>query len=155
MGSQQPHQPPLSQVQQIYPRELLKLCSPDPVLLLPLGVPRSSRTPPSPLAPNPTQPSLCSPGPLSALHRALPVSFTTHQPWHQRQLQTLYSDGCPPFPKSQVDNLGHRFLSVSTHTHVHTYTKTHTGAHIYTNTLGNLVWSLSPSTHMHTQVPAM
>ena len=129
-GLSSPASLPLSQVQQVYPRELLKLCSPDP-LLQALGVPRVLKNPTFSLGtkshPNlpfaaqglspPFTGPCTSPSPPTS-----PGTRASFQPCTRTAAPHFPNPGCPPFPKSQVDNVIHRFLSLHLHTHTHTHT---------------------------------
>lgn len=117
-GLSSPTSLPISQVQQVYPTELPKLCSPNPVLLPPLGVPRVLKNPTFSLGtkshPNPPLPAQgVSPaftGPCTSPPPPSPGTSTSFQP-------CTWTDSCPPFPKSQAGNQGHRLLSLHLHTH--------------------------------------
>ena len=161
-GLSSPASLPLSQVQQVYPRELLKLCSPDP-LLQALGVPRVLKNPTFSLGTK-SHPNL----PFAA--QGLSPPFTgpctspspPTSPGTSASFQPCTRMAAPRFPNPRwtIWVTGF-FLSISTHTHTHIHKDTHRRTHIHMHThihkhtgqSGSV--SLSPYTHTHTHTPVM
>ena len=117
-GLSSPASLPISQVQQVYPTELPKLCSPNPVLLPPLGVPRVLKNPTFSLGTK-SHPNLPLPaqdvspaftGPCMSPPPLSPGTSTSFQPC------TWTAAPHFPNPRRAIGVIGF-FLSISTHTH--------------------------------------
>ena len=126
--------------------------------------PGSSRTPPSPLAPNPT-PTFPS-QPRASLHPSQGLARLLHHPpaLVPAPASNPVLGWLPPVSQIPGGQSGSQVsFSPSPHTHTHTHTQRHTQAHTYTyaHTYTQTHWavwvglSLSLHTHTHTHTPVI